>query len=178
MKRYPPAESLNLLVGRFSVLGVSLLLSAWGATDHGLTQSITLDTMIFSPHYYTDLQKALAEADNVWYLDLSMQKLRTIPEDIGKLKNLKYLDLSFNLVTSLPAAIAHLPKLEVLKISGLYNMPHLPEFLYEMKHLRELHALDLRVPPEELQRLKEALPNTRVILTKEDLMKLQREKQK
>lgn len=162
---------------RISVFSVSMLVGSLGVPYQGFTQSITLDTMIFSPHYYTDLQKALAEADNVWYLDLSMQKLRSIPEDIGKLKNLKYLDLSFNLVTSLPASIAQLPKLEVLKISGLYNMPHLPEFLYEMKHLRELHALDLRVPPEELQRLKEALPNTRVILTKEDLLKLQREKQ-
>ncbi len=154
----------------------SVLLVSFAILIHAQT-GVKLNEIIFSPHYYDNLEKALQEAENVWYLDLSMQKLKSLPPDIEKLKNLRYLDLSYNHFTSLPEEIARLPKLEVLKISGLYNMPHIPEFIYSMTHLKELYAIDLRVPPQELKRLKEALPNTKVITTLEELHEWEKQKE-
>ncbi len=140
-------------------------------------RSIMVDTIIYSPHYFNSLDEALANPEKVWYLDLSMQKLTSLPEDIGKLKNLKRLDISFNRLTTLPQSLANLKNLEVLDMSGLYNMRKAPEVLKEMTHLKELYLIDNRLPQEEIEKIKQWLPNTKIYLTVEDLEQKQNQGQ-
>jgi Leucine-rich repeat (LRR) protein len=50
-------------------------------------------------------------------LNLSSNKLTSIPKEIGKLTQLKYLDLSFNKLTSIPHEIGNLTQLKYLDLT-------------------------------------------------------------
>ncbi len=49
---------------------------------------VNIDTFMFKPGYYDDLNKAIQEPDKVLYLDLSMIKLTSLPPEIGSFKNI------------------------------------------------------------------------------------------
>jgi len=51
-------------------------------------------------------------------LDLSDKKLKTLPEDISRLKKLEHLDLSNNNIKTLPNSISKLELLSFLILSG------------------------------------------------------------
>jgi len=53
-------------------------------------------------------------ADTLEYLDMTDNKLSSLPDDFGKLKNLKILFLSNNLFTKLPTILAECPKLSMI----------------------------------------------------------------
>lgn len=149
---------------RLGLWMVGLLL--WGQTS--LAQ-LPLDTVIFSPHYFESLEEALKYPDSVWYLDLSLQKLKVLPPEIGKLKNLRILNIAFNHFTSLPETIGELENLEILDISGNYALHRLPASLSKLRKLREIYVIDHRFPPGEIAKLKSWFPNAKIYLRVEDL---------
>uniref|UniRef100_UPI000AB4732A leucine-rich repeat domain-containing protein n=1 Tax=Leptospira weilii TaxID=28184 RepID=UPI000AB4732A len=65
---------------------------------------------------YTDLTKALQNPLKVRVLNLSFQKLSTLPKEIGELQNLQTLDLFDNKLTVLPKEILQLQNLQTLDL--------------------------------------------------------------
>jgi len=114
---------------------------------------------------YYSIAEALEEPDKVVKLDIAMLKLTSISNDIGKLVNLECLDLSFNRISTLPAEFAQLKKLRVLDMKGTRYMAKLPEVLAQLPNLEEL---DLRNHPEwsaaTFEEAKKMLPNVKIIV--------------
>ena len=83
-------------------------------------------------------------------LDLSELKLKSLPEQIYKLKSLKTLNLDWNKLSVLPGKMGELTSLEKLDLS--WN--NLTLFPKEVTHLKKLRSLDLwgnriaELPPE------------------------------
>lgn len=111
---------------------------------------------------YTDLNQALKNPESVYILDLSKQKLESIPMDVFKfsnleilvlsknkieqipseiklLKNLKVLDLSRNKLVRVPAEIGQLINLEIL----ILNQNAIYEMAPEIGSLKKLKVLDV-----------------------------------
>ncbi|MBL4586148.1 MAG: leucine-rich repeat domain-containing protein, partial [Flavobacteriales bacterium] len=79
-----------------------------------------IDAFFMEDGFYDNVADALADAENAFYLDLSLQspKLRAIPEDVYKLTNLKYLELGYNQIGSVDEGILKLTSLEILGLDG------------------------------------------------------------
>jgi len=82
------------------------------------------------------LQKVTGNLRN---LDLSSNKITSVPKWIANFKHLKTLNLSGNQITVLPEEIGQLPKLENLIISRNL-LASLPKSLGKLKNLKELDA--------------------------------------
>jgi leucine-rich repeat protein SHOC2 len=129
------------------------------------------------PRVYGNLNRALAEADqvrilkltkkrlkqfpaeilqlkNLEKLDLSGNRIKVIPPEIEQLINLKEIDLSKNKIKKLPKEIGNLEKLEKLSINR-NPIDSLPD---EIGRLKNLHTLDmwsteLAILPESIKKL-------------------------
>ncbi|KAF5404449.1 hypothetical protein PHET_02125 [Paragonimus heterotremus] len=82
---------------------------------------------------------ALAQLTQLKVLDISQNKLSSIPDDFAKLCNLSSLDMSRNCLANLPYSICKLRSLKVLDISH-NQLQNLPTELYKLKRLRQVHA--------------------------------------
>lgn len=87
---------------------------------------------------YTSMTRAKSEPLSVVHLDLSRQKIKTLPEEIIEFKNLRYLDVSNNRIEELPDFIFSLPKLEELDATSnkLYDLPFSIENAKKLKILK------------------------------------------
>tara|TARA_B100001758_G_C18214059_1_gene506672 strand:- start:394 stop:840 length:447 start_codon:yes stop_codon:yes gene_type:complete len=94
---------------------------------------------------FYSLSEALKNPEEVKKLDISMNKLKIIPGDIGKLTNLECLDLSFNTFSTLPKELVLLKKLKYLNIAGTRYMPKIPDVVFKIK---SLEILDIQDHPE------------------------------
>ena len=65
---------------------------------------------------FDTLSKDITVFENLEELDLSVNNLKSLPIQIGKLTKLKKLDLSFNRLTAFPAALENLSQLEYLDL--------------------------------------------------------------
>jgi len=85
-----------------------------------------------------ELLKIIEEADRDGRteLDLSNEKIKSLPAEIGQLKNLKVLDLSGNSLTWLPTEISKLSKLERLDLSS-NKINVLPTEIGQLSNLQE-----------------------------------------
>ena len=114
---------------------------------------------------YYSLEDALKEADKVIKLDIAMLKLTAISTDIALLVNLECLDLSFNRISTLPDEIAQLKKLRVLNLMGTRYMAKVPAVVAKIPNLEEL---DIRNHPEwkasVFEEAKKMLPDVKVIV--------------
>ena len=66
---------------------------------------------------FTDINEAMKDPEKVEFLDLSKQKLKSIPEEVFELPNLQYLVLRKNKITEISNRIGELKKLRVFDIS-------------------------------------------------------------
>jgi len=82
-----------------------------------------------------ELAKVVANLRN---LDLSGNRIKTLPENIGAFKMLKTLTMSKNQLESLPSQTGLLTKLENLNLA--FNLlPSIPSSLQQLKNLKEIH---------------------------------------
>jgi small GTP-binding protein len=72
--------------------------------------------------FITDFPREILSYAHITALNLSNNKLRTLPEDIYKLRNLVYLNLAGNQLRTLPNTILELKALKQLNLSGNPNL--------------------------------------------------------
>lgn len=121
---------------------------------------VGIDSLMFSPHWYGNVDNARNNSQNVWYLDLNLQKNRQFPSEICEMISLKRLDLSFNYFTSIPDCIGNLQQLEWLDLSGTYYLNTINPAIGKLYKLRELNIKDNRLSKGEIEKLKKLLPHT------------------
>lgn len=75
---------------------------------------------------------------NLRNLDLSGNKIKTLPETIGSFKMLKTLTMTKNQLEGIPQDAGQLTKLETLNLA--FNLiPSIPSSLQQLKNLKEVH---------------------------------------
>lgn len=106
------------------------------------------------PRYYRLDELSKANPDTIFYLNLSKERLDSIPSSIYRFTELKGLDLSKNKLTDIPLEFKVFSKLEVLNISQ--NKLHfLPMAVTKLSHLKELLAASNRISslPDQMEDL-------------------------
>ncbi|NXR06004.1 MFHA1 protein, partial [Semnornis frantzii] len=84
------------------------------------------------------LPPRLAELGRLEELDLSFNRLRRLPEGLGRLRHLRVLDVDHNLLPSFPAQLLELAALEELDCSGNRHLGALPEGIAAFRRLKIL----------------------------------------
>lgn len=125
---------------------------------------VAITDLMFSENWFSDLEKAKAEPEEVLYLDLSLQKHKTFPKEILTFTNLERLYLPYNYWPSIPEEIGTLTNLKVLDLSGNYYLNFLPkEGLSKLVNLREFLIKDNKLASGELEKARKLLPNCKII---------------
>ncbi len=108
----------------------------------------------------------IPEEDYEWgqlnVLLLHSNRLSSLPESIGELKNLTELVLTNNQLSTLPKSIGELKSLTSLDLDG-NQLSSLPESIGELKSLTWLDLNSNPIQAEEIEKLRAALPNCRII---------------
>ncbi|NXX80705.1 MFHA1 protein, partial [Urocolius indicus] len=84
------------------------------------------------------LSPRLAELGCLEELDLSFNRLRRLPEGLGRLRHLRALDIDHNLLPSFPTPLLELAALEELDCSGNRHLGALPEGIAALRRLKIL----------------------------------------
>ncbi|NWR71311.1 MFHA1 protein, partial [Centropus unirufus] len=84
------------------------------------------------------LPARIAELGRLEELDLSFNRLRLLPEGLGRLRQLRALDVDHNLLPCFPAPLLELPALEELDCSGNRQLGSLPEGIAALRRLKIL----------------------------------------
>ncbi|NWV38347.1 MFHA1 protein, partial [Grantiella picta] len=84
------------------------------------------------------LPPRIAELGCLEELDLSFNRLRRLPEGLGRLRHLRTLDVDHNLLASFPAPLLELTALEELDCSGNRHLGALPEGIAALRRLKIL----------------------------------------
>lgn len=94
--------------------------------------------------------EAILELSNLFFLDLSQNKIRKIENNIDKLENIVLLDMSKNIIKSLPMAFTKLKNLMLLNLSNneIKNL----NYSFELANLRYLDIGD-NIPIKNIQRI-------------------------
>ena len=119
----------------------------------------------------TSLKDALKKPETVKSLiingGMSGQALDSIPGTIGLFTNLEFLYLTDHNIKTISPEIANLKKLKELSFGG-NKLTEVPEFIFELKSLKELILLDNPFSDEYKTKLKERvkkdLPKTSLML--------------
>ena len=115
-------------------------IAALVGTLHGAAQSLTseqLDTC----QVFTDLGVAVAQADQVYVLDLTRSRLKQFPQEVFLMRNLNKLVLDRNKLDSLPNRIQDLKHLQYLSVER-NQLVSLPDGICALDSLRELRLGD------------------------------------
>jgi Leucine-rich repeat (LRR) protein len=124
---------------------------------------ITLDSLMFTENWFSNIEDAAKTPDKVLYLDLGLRKLKTFPQEILTFKNVKRLYLSVNYWASVPEEIGNLKDLEILDLSSNYYLNKLPDGLQNCTRLKELIVKDHKLNAGEIERMKKLLPNVKIV---------------
>lgn len=109
----------------------------------------------------TFFPKTLCTLSSLKYLTLAYNPIASVPEAIGELKLLKSLLLAKCQLQELPASITKLVNLEVLDISK-NDLKRLPQDIGNLSKLKRLYLYNNDFSEEEIERIKKALPNTKI----------------
>ena len=89
---------------------------------------------------------------------LNDNALEALPASFGALKALEDVALAGNRLTAFPAVLVSLPHLRNLDLRGNGSITELPPDIGDMKALRTLTLTGCRLPKEERDRIRKALP--------------------
>lgn len=145
-------------------LTLTIILASFFSMGLYAQNEMPLDNKRFSDNWFSDLEAAKKNPDLVYYLDLSLQKLKQFPEVIFTFKNLKELHLSYNYWPSIPAGLSKLQNLELLDLSGNYYMNKLPSDIEQLTFLDKLIIKDNKLTASEVSRAQKALTSTQVVV--------------
>ncbi|WP_338792351.1 hypothetical protein [Bernardetia sp. MNP-M8] len=87
--------------------------------------------------------------------------IREIPKEIENLKNLETLSLTLNYIRELPTEILELKSLKTLDLTDNTNFSDI-ETVSKMKWLEEFYCYGCHLSKEEVEYLKEQLPNCKI----------------
>ncbi|MFM7023607.1 MAG: hypothetical protein ACKOXB_11585 [Flavobacteriales bacterium] len=119
------------------------------AQEYLLTYSGIRWNILENKTTYYSLEEALLHADSALILNLSNKELTELPADIQQLKNLKALDISGNKLKSLPAYIAKLGLLELNLAQNEFTA--IPEVLYQCTTLTNINFTSNRIERLDLR---------------------------
>ena len=125
---------------------------------------VELEDIRFSENWFEDLEEASKSPDKVFYIDLSLLKLKEFPKVILTFKNLKQAHFAVNYWPSIPNEIGSLKQLEKLDLSSNYYLNTLPEGLKELTNLKELNLRDNKLNKGEVEKAREWLPNCTILV--------------
>ncbi|MFA0964296.1 leucine-rich repeat domain-containing protein [Roseivirga sp. BDSF3-8] len=111
---------------------------------------------------YTNLKKALKNKADVKVLVLASDGLKDFPMEITELINLKVLNLSNNEITHIPKEISDLKQLERLELMK-NKLNGLPIEITDLKNLKRINIAHNGINNEDVQLIKEALPDCFII---------------
>lgn len=131
------------------------------AQDDGSDVMVTAN--LTKEHWYDELQKAKENPQDVYYLDLSLEKRRSFPQTIFTFSNLKELHAPYNYWESIPPQIGEMQSLRLIDLSGNYYMSKLPDGLGKLNNLDSLILKDHKLAPGEIEDVKKQLPETTII---------------
>lgn len=121
-------------------------------------------TLDYSNQKLTRVPASVFNQTNAEVLDLSSNQISgSLPGEIRFLKNLKTLNASDNLMTGVPAEIGQLSDLEVLDLSN-NQLTGLPNELANLKNLKTMNLSGNNYSQQDLDYIKQRLPNTTFIL--------------
>ncbi len=121
-------------------------------------------TIDYSNQQLTKVPASVFNQTNAEVLDLSNNQLSgSLPGEIRFLKNLKTLKANNNLMTGVPAEIGQLSDLEVLDLSN-NQLTGLPNELANLKNLKTMNLSGNSYSQQDLDYIKERLPNTTFIV--------------
>ncbi|UOG51018.1 leucine-rich repeat domain-containing protein [Leptospira noguchii] len=130
-------------------------------------QKITINLLILiylsckTQKTYFDLTEAIQNPLDVRVLNLSIRKLKTLPNEIGQLKNLRELNLSYNQFTTLPNETGQLKNLQFLDLSD-NQLKTLPNEIGQLKNLQSLYLINNQLSSEEKERIRKLLPKCKI----------------
>lgn len=110
-----------------------------------------------------NISENIGRLHRLQYLNLDSNQLTKLPQSLGQLKRLEWLELGQNNLEILPESIGQLSNLRYLNLT--YNkIQALPNSFYELNNLTELYIEGNLLNVAQIQRLKEKMPNTRIIV--------------
>ena len=146
-------------------LGIILLTTCLFISQSTFGQGFEIDPYMMKEGWFDDVNEAAKTPDKVIFLALSMQhpKWTQVPVQAFDFKNLKRLDLSFNQVASVADEISKLENLEYFNLEGNHYLTKISDEIGKLTKLQELNLIDARIPAEGIKRIKELLPNCKVV---------------
>lgn len=122
------------------------------------------DTLNLSNQKLSKVPSYVFNQTNIESLDLSDNQLTgALPGEIRFLKNLKVLKANNNSMTGVPAEVGQLNELETLDLSN-NQLTGLPNELGNLKNLKTMNLSGNNYSQQDLDYIKERLPNTKFIL--------------
>jgi internalin A len=113
----------------------------------------------------TRIPVEIEELEKLDSLDLYSNRIQMIPDSsVYLLENIRYLRMGKNPMRYLPASIARLRNLETLDLWNAEIDDFAPEFL-QMTWLKKLDLRQTRLSRDQLQQIRDALPDTDIKAT-------------
>jgi hypothetical protein len=108
------------------------------------------------------LPEWVCECTQLEYLELSRNQLYSLPDCIGNMKRLRYLSVNRNPLASLPASLAYCDSLEYLDLWQTW-IDYLPPELKKLNGtLRTVDLRDIRMTMEQQMEIRKVLPDPEV----------------
>jgi len=111
------------------------------------------------------LPASIGQLKNVKRLIVDRNKLESIPKEIGQMESLQELILNRNDLTSIPKEISVLKNLYLLDMWS-NNISDLPQSMRDMPNLKEVDLRVIVMSDDQKEEIRELLPNVKVHMDK------------
>lgn len=109
---------------------------------------------------YKSIEEAMAEKINkVCILALDYKDLKSVPDEVVKLKDLEFIFLRHNLLATFPKELLKLPNIKGIDITG-NQISDVPTEVNDVKSLIVIVANDNKIPPQKAQVIRDAVRPT------------------